>query len=85
MFFPKVSFDDASLRMEQLGLTYIETSALTGYNVKVTFRKIAKDLYVKELEWMRESGMLDLIQKKKEKAIMLTKKNSKKSRNGCSC
>lgn len=38
----------------------METSAVTGFNVELLFRKIAKDLYVKDLDRLRQNGDSDI-------------------------
>ncbi|XP_032234202.1 GTP-binding protein ryh1 [Nematostella vectensis] len=42
----KVSYDVAEKSAERLGLSYVETSAKSGYNVKLLFTKLSKDLYL---------------------------------------
>jgi hypothetical protein len=44
----QVSYQEASSFAERLGFIYIETSAKTGYNVRLLFTKLSKDLFVRD-------------------------------------
>ena len=41
-------------------IPYVETSAMTRFNVELLFRKIAKDLYVEDLDRQRQNGDSDI-------------------------
>ena len=41
---------------ELFQIPYIETSAMSGFNVDLLFRKVAKDVYVEALDRLRENG-----------------------------
>lgn len=53
----------------------METSALSGFNVELLFRKVAKDLYVEELDRQRQNEDPDIDEEKREnrKIIKLVK------------
>lgn len=53
----------------------METSALSGFNVELLFRKVAKDLYVEELDRQRQNEDLDIDEEKREnrKIVKLVK------------
>lgn len=40
-------------------IPYVETSALTGFNVELLFRKIAKEMYVEDLNRRRHRRNVD--------------------------
>ena len=44
----------------------METSALSGFNVELLFRKIAKDLYVDELDRQRQNEDSGIDEEKRE-------------------
>lgn len=50
---PQISYDCANSVAEVFRVPYVETSALTGYNVELLFRKIAKEMFVKDLDRRR--------------------------------
>lgn len=41
---------------ELFQIPYIETSAMSGFNVDLLFRKVAKDVFVEALDRLRENG-----------------------------
>ena len=53
----------------------METSALSGFNVELLFRKVAKDLYVEELDRQRQNEDPDIDEEKREnrKIVKLVK------------
>lgn len=53
----------------------METSALSGFNVELLFRKIAKDLYVEELDRQRQNEDPDIDEEKRKnrKVVKLVK------------
>ena len=56
-------------------IPYVETSALTGFNVELLFRKIAKDVYVEDLarHAQNEDYGIDNGERKHRKVIKLIK------------
>lgn len=73
-------------------IPYVETSALTGFNVELLFRKIAKDLYVEDLDRQRqnEDSDIDDEERKDRKVVKLIKTKEQKNaiprkRDRCRC
>ena len=60
---------------ELFQIPYVETSALSGFNVELLFRKIAKDLYVEELDRQRQNEDPDIHEEKRKagKVVKLVK------------
>ena len=63
---------------------------MSGFNVELLFRKIAKDLYVEDLNRLRQNGEPDIISeedKENKQIIRLSRLNSKKmiQRTGYAC
>ena len=68
----------------------METSAKSGFNVELLFRKIAKDLYVEDLEMVASSNDSEKEEKEHGKNIILTKEygsrnSATRNRNTCKC
>ena len=61
-------------------IPYVETSALTGFNVELLFRKIAKDLYVQDLDRQRQNEDPDIYdeERKDRNVVKLTKTKEQK-------
>lgn len=73
-------------------IPYVETSALTGFNVELLFRKIAKDLYVEKLDRQRQNGDSDIDDEEREHRKIVKLANTKeqkkafpKKRDVCKC
>ena len=56
-------------------IPYVETSALSGFNVELLFRKVAKDLYVEELDRQKQNEDSDIDEEKRKdrKVVKLIK------------
>ena len=71
----------------------VETSAMTGFNVELLFRKIAKDLYVEDLDRQRQNEDSDIDDEERNdrkivkvlKTITKQKKAIPNRRNTCKC
>ena len=73
-------------------IPYVETSAMTGFNVELLFRKIAKDLYVEDLDRQRqnEDSDIDDEERNDRKIVKVLKTTEQKKaipnrRNTCKC
>ena len=73
-------------------IPYVETSAMTGFNVELLFRKIAKDLYVEDLDRQRqnENSDIDDEERNDRKIVKVLKTTEQKKaipnrRNTCKC
>lgn len=71
-------------------IPYVETSAMSGFNVDLLFRKVAKDLYVEDLNRLRQNGNPDNDKEDREnrKILKLTKEPTRlilKNGNSCKC
>ena len=91
MFFSvQVSYERANAVAELFQIPYVETSAMSGFNVDLLFRKVAKDLYVEVLDRQRQNGDPDVNKEEREnrKNIKLTTEQKRfipKKRNMCKC
>ena len=70
-------------------IPYVETSALSGFNVDLLFRKVAKDVFVEYLEGLRSSGDSGVSKEDKlNKEILTLKKEQTRTPNKryiCKC
>ena len=80
-------------------MPYVETSALIGYNVELLFRKIAKEMLVKELERRRRNRVhgerdlqVDIVEERVDKYVINLQTTEeqktaipKKRRRSCKC
>jgi len=71
----QISYECASTVADLFQIPYVETSALSGFNVELLFRKIAKDLYVEELDRQRQNEDSDIDEEKRKdrKVVKLVK------------
>jgi len=76
----EVSYECANTVADLFQIPYVETSALTGFNVELLFRKIAKDVYVEELarQAQNEDYGIDNGERQHRKAIKLIKSKERK-------
>ena len=65
-FLFQISYECASTVADLFQIPYVETSALSGFNVELLFRKVAKDLYVEELDRQRQIEDSDVQEEKRE-------------------
>ena len=73
-------------------IPYVETSPMKGFNVELLFRKIAKDLYVEDLDGQRqnEDSDIDGEERNDRKIVKVLKTTEQKKaipnrRNTCKC
>ena len=74
-------------------IPYVETSPIKGFNVEMLFRKIAKDLYVEDLDRQRQNEDSDIDDEerngRKILKVLTTTTEQKKAipnrRNTCKC
>ena len=75
---------------ELFQIPYVETSAMSGFNVDLLFRKVAKDLFVEDLNRLRKNGGPAINKEDKEnnqiiKLLTQRKRIIPKTRNVCKC
>ncbi|XP_067050119.1 ras-related protein Rab-6-like [Acropora muricata] len=67
----QISYECANSVAELFQIPYVETSAMSGFNVELLFRKVAKDLYVEDLNRLRQNGDPDICEEDRENRKIL--------------
>lgn len=81
---PQISYQTAASFAEIYGYTYVETSARTGYNVRLLFTKLSKDLLIRH--YTKYKMMSEVKLDENEKVVFdRASKNSTGLTGKCNC